>query len=262
MPEEDIPDEETTEEEAEGTEEEAEGTEEVAGEGTDDEASDEAGDDGQDLDHRLVVEGVLFSADRPMRIADIEEATGFERRLVTKSLRRLSSDYRRRNTSLEVVKVGSRWTMQVRTSYTPSVRSVAPPEVDPKYLRTLALIAYHQPVLQADLQQMLGPKVYDHVRELKTLGLVNSRRRGATLELTTTQRFPEYFGIGSAKREDIKRFMAERAGINLEAPTADTPATEAPPVEEVTEPEEAGTPDVAPTHEAEPSTDEGEEDQV
>ena len=176
------------------------------------------GDGGQDLDSRLVVEGVLFSADRPMRIVDIEEATGYERRQVTKALRKLASDYRRRNTSIEVVRVGSRWTMQVRREFTPSVRSVATPEVDPKYLRTLALIAYHQPVLQSDLQQMLGPKVYDHVRELKALGLVNARRRGATLELTTTQRFPEYFGIESAKREDIKRFLAKRAGIQLDTP--------------------------------------------
>lgn len=219
MPDEDIPAEETTDD-TEGPEE---GPQET----------------GQDLDDRLVVEGVIFSAERPLRVVDIVEATGLERPKVTKALRRLASDYRRRNTSLEVVKVGSRWTMQVRTEYTPTARSVATPEVDPKYLRTLALIAYHQPVLQSDLQQMLGPRVYDHVRELKGLGLVNARRKGATLELTTTQRFPEYFGIASAKREDIKRFMAERAGIELEPPA---PAAEA-----------EGTPGPAPTQEAEGS---------
>ncbi|NIP35932.1 MAG: hypothetical protein GWN18_13305, partial [Thermoplasmata archaeon] len=156
---------------------------EIPEEAETDEVEDSDDDSGKDLDNRLVVEGVLFSAERPLRVVDIENATGYDRRLVTKALRRLASDYRRRNTSIEVVKVGSRWTMQVRGEYTPSVRSVATPEVDPKYLRTLALIAYHQPVLQSDLQQMLGPKVYDHVRELKALGLVNARRKGATLEL-------------------------------------------------------------------------------
>ena len=223
MPRDDIPGEEETDE-AGGPEEDIEET-------------------SQDLDDRLVVEGVIFSAERPLRVVDIENATGFERPKVTKALRRLASDYRRRNTSLEVVKVGSRWTMQVRSEYTPSVRSVATPEVDPKYLRTLALIAYHQPMLQSDLQQMMGPKVYDHVRELKALGLVNARRKGATLELTTTQRFPEYFGIESAKREDIKRFMAERAGIDLGMPE---------PAEEVTE-EEPGVEEAGPeTQEAKP----------
>jgi hypothetical protein len=85
---------------------------------------------------------------------------------------------------------------------------------------------------------MLGPKVYDHVRELKALGLINARRKGSTLELTTTQRFPEYFGIESAKREDIKRFMAERAGIELGASEPPSVAMEAT-GDEGTEPEGA-----------------------
>ena len=208
------------------------------------EVDDVAEESGQDLDSRLVVDGVLFSADRPLRIIDIEEATGFERGHVRKAVRRLASDYRRRNTSLEVVKAGNRWTMQVRNEYTPSARNVAAPEIDPKYLRTLALIAYHQPVLQSDLQEMIGPKVYDHVRELKALGLINAKRKGATKELTTTQKFPEYFGIESAKREDIKKFMADRVGIELEPPTPaavpeppEAPGEEAPVTDEVPEPE-------------------------
>ncbi len=246
MPEDDIQDEEMTDEEAKEADE---GLDEVPG------------DSGQDLDDRLVVEGVLFSAERPLRAVDIEEATGFGRRQVTKALRKLASDYRRRNTSLEVVKVGSRWTMQVRSEYTPSVRAVATPEVDPKYLRTLALIAYHQPVLQADLQQMLGPKVYDHVRELKALGLISARRKGSTLELTTTQRFPEYFGIESARREDIKRFMAERAGIKLEPAEEEVPGDAAEALEEA-----AGEPTSPPGEDSAPEeevpTAEREEDQV
>ena len=169
-----------------------------------------------DLDNRLVVEGMLFSSDKPLRMVDIEEATDLERGSVRSALKRLASDYRRRNTALEVVKVGSRWTMQVRSEYTPAVRAVAAAEVNPRVLRTLALIAYHQPVLQSDLQEMIGPKVYDHVRELEDQGLVKSTKKGATKELTTTQKFPEYFGIGSAKREDIKKFLAERVGIEPE----------------------------------------------
>ncbi len=175
-------------------------------------------DDAEVLDSRLVVEGMLFSADKPLRIADIEDATALERGAVRSAIKKLASDYRRRNTALEVVKVGSRWTMQVRSEYTPAVRSVAAPEVDPKLLRTLALIAYHQPVLQSDLQEMLGPKVYDHVRELKALGLINATPKGASKELTTTQKFPEYFGIDSAKKEDIKKFMANQVGIEPEMP--------------------------------------------
>ena len=187
-----------------------------------DEEPETAGDggsaEGQTLDDRLVVEGLLFSAGKPLRIADIEKATTLDRGAVRSALKRLASDYRRRNTSLEVVKVGNRWTMQVATEYTKPVRAVTAPEVPSRLLRTLALIAYHQPVLQADIQEMLGPKVYDHVRELVGLGPINATRKGATKQLTTTQRFPEYFGITSAKRDDIKRFLADRVGIEPPEP--------------------------------------------
>lgn len=191
-----------------------------------------------DLDSKLVVEALLFSTDRPLRIADIEEATSLERGLVRSALKKLASDYRRRNTALEVVKVGTRWTMQLRTEFTPAVRTVAPPEVDPRLLKTLALIAFHQPMLQSDLQEMMGPKVYDHVRDLESLGLVNAARKGSTKELTTTQRFPEYFGIGSAKKEDIKRFLAERVGVPLEVPATPEPASPGPAVDAPQEPTE------------------------
>lgn len=180
---------------------------------------------------RLLVEGLLFSAGKPLRIVDIEEATGLDRRTVRGALRKLGSDYRRRSTALEVTRVGDRWTMQVRSELTAPVRTVAPPEVPSRLLRTLALIAYHQPLLQSDLQEMMGPKVYDHVRELEGLGLVNAARAGSTKRLTTTQRFPEYFGIGSAKREEIKRFLADRVGIEL-PPPGTPPAEDAPTVEE------------------------------
>jgi len=212
-------------------------------------------DDAKALDYKLVVEGMLFSADKPLRIADIEEATAMERRTVRSAIKKLASDYRRRNTALEVVKVGSRWTMQVRSEYTPVVRSVAAPEVDPRLLRTLALIAYHQPILQSDLQEMLGPKVYDHVRELKTLGLVHATPKGATKELTTTQKFPEYFGIDSAKKEDIKRFMADRVGIEPEVPPEVGEAV--PEIEEAIPQQEEAIPE--PEGEANPAEPEGEE---
>jgi segregation and condensation protein B len=190
------------------------------------EAQDEASAEGQEgsedaPESKLIVEGLLFSAGKPLRIADIEEATTLARKEVRTTLRKLASDYRRRNTAIEIVKVGSRWTMQLKTDFTPHARAIVAAEVPGRLLRTLALIAYHQPVLQSDLQEMLGPKVYDHVRELASIGLVNATRKGSTKQLTTTQKFPEYFGIASAKKEDIKRFLADRVGISPPEPAAD-----------------------------------------
>jgi len=200
-------------------------------------------------DPKLLVEGMLFSAGHAMQVIELEQATGLERREVLRQLRKLASEYKRRNTSMEVAKVGSKWTMQLKVELTPQARSVAPPEIPPRLLKTLALIAYHQPMRQSDLQEMVGPKVYDQVRELVELGLVVAVPRASTKSLTTTQRFLEYFGIPSTRRDRIKRYLAERMGITLPEPAegASTDAEEA--VAEGAPP----TPEAAPASEAPPA---------
>jgi len=167
---------------------------------------------------KLLVEGVLFSAGHAMQVVEIEQATGLARRDVLHALRRLASEYGRRNTTIEVAKVGGRWTMQLKEEVTPQARSVAPPEVPGRLLKTLALIAYHQPVRQSELMEMVGPRVYEQVKELADMGLIIAAPKGSTKVLTTTQRFLEYFGIANARRDYIKRFLADRVGIKLPEP--------------------------------------------
>ena len=206
-------------------EEPEQGTEEEPAEDADEGGDEDGGKDAvpsepkPTSDPKLLVEGMLFSAGHAMQVVELEQATGLERREVLRQLRKLASEYKRRNTSMEVAKVGSKWTMQLKVELTPQARSVAPPEIPPRLLKTLALIAYHQPMRQSDLMEMVGPKVYDQVRELVELGLVVAVPKASTKSLTTTQRFLEYFGIPSTRRDRIKRYLAERMGITLPEPT-------------------------------------------
>ena len=104
-------------------------TEEEVQEAAEEEAEAVVQEAGDVVDKRLIVEGLLFSASKPLRIADIEDATTLTRSVVRSTLRKLSSDYRRRKTAIEIVRVGSRWTMQLKTDFTPHARAVAAPEV-------------------------------------------------------------------------------------------------------------------------------------
>lgn len=167
------------------------------------------------LDPVLIVEAALFSAGKPISLEEIAENTGLERRKVPKAIEELQRRYAASNTSLEIAKAGDKWAMQVRTAYAPSTTRLAPMEIPLKLLKTLALIAYHQPVLQSDLKEMVGPKVYDHIAELKELGLVKKRTHERSFLILTSERFPEYFGIPSADREGIKTFLAEKVGLEL-----------------------------------------------
>ncbi|HWG91775.1 MAG TPA: SMC-Scp complex subunit ScpB [Candidatus Thermoplasmatota archaeon] len=167
------------------------------------------------LNPRLVVEAALFSAGKPLLVEEIADSTGLSKKEVTQAVQALRKEYAERDTSLEVGQAGLKWAMQVRREYAGNVTKLAPMEIAPKLLRTLALIAYHQPVLQSDLQEMVGAKVYDHIAELKELGLVRKRQHERSYLITTTERFPEYFGIAAKDPEDIRRFLADKVGIKL-----------------------------------------------
>ncbi len=164
-----------------------------------------------ELPPMLLVEAALFSAAKPISTEEISETTGLDLALIRLYIKKLSSTYGRRDTSLEVIKAGKKFTLRLKEGYVNRVTELADPEIPKKVLKTAALIAYHQPVKQSDLVEMYGSKVYDHVGELLTLGLVRSRKDGSTKVLTTTQKFAEAFGIDSISRKKIKGFIKDRA---------------------------------------------------
>ncbi|MFA5862847.1 MAG: SMC-Scp complex subunit ScpB [Candidatus Thermoplasmatota archaeon] len=168
-----------------------------------------------EFDPVLVVEAALFSAGKPLATEEIAENTGLDRRKVLGYLKELQARYANANTALEIGKAGDKWGMQVCTAYAEKTTKLAPMEIPLKLLKTLALIAYHQPVLQSDVKEMVGDKVYEHVALLVELGLVKKRVHERSFLLVTSERFPEYFGIPAADREGIKTWLAEKVGLQL-----------------------------------------------
>ncbi len=183
---------------------------------------------------RAIVEAALYSAGKALTLEDLCRVTGFDEATVKENLRALAREYRKRESALEVTNIGSRWTMQIRQEYTERARPFAPPEIDRDLLKTAALIAYHQPILQSDLFDMIGEKVYEHTKALEDLKLITRKPSGRSLELATTRYFAEFFGLKATNREGVRKIMAERAGI---------PYKEKPPEPEETPPAAEPEPD-------------------
>lgn len=161
-----------------------------------------------------VVEAALFSAGKPLSVDEIVEATKLKADDVKAALAQLHDDYEARATALEVVKSGTKWAMAVKTAFNEGTRMLAPPELPRKVLKTLALIAFHQPIKQSDLKDMVGAAVYDHVHELHERGMVTARQDGITKILQTTDRFAEYFGISAENRDEIRTALAKAVGLD------------------------------------------------
>jgi|GEM_PF-362557 segregation and condensation protein B len=162
----------------------------------------------------LRIEAILFAAGKPLSVHEICGSLGVsDYRLVQKALRALQRHYSSRRTSLEVHRAGDAWALQVRPDLLPVAHQVAAVEIPKRTLKVLALIAYHQPMRQSLLVKMVGESAYEEVAHLRQLGFVRASPRGSTLELTTTSKFPEYFGFETADREKLKALLAQRLGI-------------------------------------------------
>ena len=157
------------------------------------------------------VEAVLFASSRPLRMAELEAATQLSGDVIRRALAKLMKEYGERESAMEVVKIGIRYSMQLRKEYSPYGLPFAEVEIPKEVLKTAAYIAYNQPIKQSELADVLGSEVYEHVRILRSTGLMSAKKFGQTLLLSTGKRFPEYFGIPSSRKEDIKRWMESEA---------------------------------------------------
>ena len=165
------------------------------------------------IKEKRLVESVLFSAGNPISIKEIKDATNLTTNKIKKTLDELIDDYnvkRKDDTSLEIIKAGDKYTMQVKKNFIDQSIMIAEPEIETDLLKTLTLIAFHQPLKQSNLRRMIGTKAYDHVDELSSLKFIHSKKHGSTELLTTTKLFPEYFGIDSSNPEKIKEYLLKK----------------------------------------------------
>jgi len=170
------------------------------------------------------VEAVLFASGKPLAVKEIADALSLDDyRPVQRAVRTLEQTYGNRQSALEVRRVGDRYALQLQEKYVPTVHSVTPVEMTARTLRALTLVAYHQPILQSHLVRMIGDVAYEEVQHLRGIGLVHTEPKGSTLELTTTRRFAEYFGIASTKPEEIRRFLEQKLGVAPSVPTDAAP---------------------------------------
>ena len=165
------------------------------------------------IKEQRLVESVLFSASKPVSINEIKEVTSLTPNKIKKTLDELIDDYnvkRKDETSMEIIKAGDKFTMQVKKKYVNQSVMIAKPEIESNLLKTLTLIAFHQPLKQSNLRRMIGTKAYEHVDELSAMKLIHTKKHGTTEMLTTTKLFPEYFGIDTTNPEEIRDFLIKK----------------------------------------------------
>jgi segregation and condensation protein B len=154
-----------------------------------------------------IIEAELFSAAWPVTVTELSQVSGLDARTVRSALDRLIEEYNGSERAIEVAKMGPRYAMQVKKDYKDYAWRLSKMEIPKDVLKTASLIAYYQPVLQSKLFDLVGSKVYEHVKTLEELRLVRSKPKKNSYELTTTKKFIETFGIDARSRADVKAWL-------------------------------------------------------
>jgi segregation and condensation protein B len=151
-----------------------------------------------------LVEAALFVADEPLtarRLADIAGlADGTEaRRLV----RKLQALYDRDNTAFQVEELAGGFQLLTRPEYHPWLARLRRASNDLRLTaaarETLAIVAYRQPIMRADIEAVRGVQCGEVLRQLMEKGLVRIAGRhdslGRPVLYGTTKKFLQVFGL-------------------------------------------------------------------
>ncbi|MBW2710204.1 MAG: SMC-Scp complex subunit ScpB, partial [Deltaproteobacteria bacterium] len=167
---------------------------------------------------KLIIESLLFSADKPLRVRDIQEClpdTGLSE--IVSVLETLRHEYDAMDRSFAIKEVAEGYQVRTKPDYAPYVlrmtkRSAA--RLSSAAMETLAIIAYKQPVIRQEIEQFRGVDTGGILRTLLEKNLIRIMGRkhlpGRPLIYGTTRRFLEVFDLQSLeslpKLKEIKEF--------------------------------------------------------
>ncbi len=145
---------------------------------------------------KALIEAALFMSPNPLGIDKIAKISELDLPSTVKLLDELMGDFNSENRGIEIVRLeGGKYRMQVKDGYLDKVKDFAVDiEMSKALLRTLAVIAFKQPITQSVVVKVRGNKAYEHIKELVDRGFVKTRKFRNTLLLETTKKFDEYFG--------------------------------------------------------------------
>jgi segregation and condensation protein B len=156
------------------------------------------------LEKEKILEAALFMSPKPLTLDELNSIAQNQSRLETKSmLTELINFYSTRKSALEIVELPVGYQMRVKEDYEDYVSHFAQNSMFNRgVMKTLAFIAYKQPISQSVVIKYRNNKAYDHLKLLLDEGFIKKEAKGRTFILTTTAKFIEYFGkdFGKAKK--------------------------------------------------------------
>ncbi len=174
-----------------------------------------------------IIESLLFSSDRPLGLGTFKQVfkgTSYKTKDIKNALEELQVEYAdpARGVSLEEINGG--WQLRTKVDNMEFLRKLAkarPFKLSGPALEVLAIIAYKQPIIKSEVDEIRGVESGHLVRALMEKHLVNfqgkSELPGKPMQYGTTRKFLEIFGLRNLRElpslDEIDQLLPDGIGI-------------------------------------------------
>lgn len=150
-----------------------------------------------------ILYALLFVAEAPLPLETLSEVVGVPPETVERALQTLKAELAERG-AIQLLHIAGGYQLATKPEYAPYIaRLLNPPpkRLSRAALEVLAIVAYEQPVTQAQIDALRGVDSSHTVRQLLARGLIEEVGRkespGKPILYGTTQQFLHYFGLNS-----------------------------------------------------------------
>jgi segregation and condensation protein B len=181
-----------------------------------------------------IIESLLFVAEEPLTLDKLKSILEtIEAKEIKTALQALADQYESRGGGFKLYEVAGGWQLRSRPEYNEWIKRMlqpSPQRLSKPALETLAIVAYNQPIIRADIEHIRGVDCGGVLRQLMERKLIRVLGRkeipGRPLIYATTRLFLELFGLKDLKDLPSPKEIEEMATAIEETSQESLPGTE------------------------------------
>jgi segregation and condensation protein B len=169
---------------------------------------------------KSLLEALLFFSGEPLTPSALKGVTEMDEPEIKRVMEGLIADYQGMDRGILVAEIAGGYQMVTNPRFAPWIRKLKGSQVSSKLslaaLETLAIIAYRQPIIKAEIEQVRGVNADGVVKTLLDRRLIKIMGKkeapGKPLLYGTTREFLQYFGLKDlAELPTLKDLAREEA---------------------------------------------------
>jgi segregation and condensation protein B len=157
----------------------------------------------EDQEKKSLVEALLFLSGEPITSLSIKGITDMEEPEIKRLMEELIADYRSRDGGVLISEIANGYQMVTNPTYAPWIKKFRGVQSSNRLslpaLETLAIVAYRQPIIKTEIEQVRGVNSDGVIKTLLDRRLIKIMGKkeapGKPLLYGTTKDFLQYFGL-------------------------------------------------------------------